>query len=465
MNAVASTQAAAPNRRWLALGFIALAQLLIALDATIVSIALPSAQAAFGASDADRQWVITAYSLSFAGLLLLGGRIADIAGRKRAFMVGLFGFAIASAVGGAAPSFAVLVAARAMQGAFAALLAPAALSLLAVTFTEARERATAFAVYGSIAGSGAAIGLLLGGALTQYFTWRWCLYASLPIALAAAAGGWFAVPDSTRRDRFQVDVVGALLATAGLAALVYACARASLPFGALSAVLLALFVVREARTPAPLLPLRILNDRTRAGVYLTVICAIAGMFGAFLFLTYFMQVVLRLTPLQAGLGFLPMTVASQAGSWLIASRLMPHVAPRVLMAPGALVAAAGMAWLTQLRADGSYPTLVLPAEVLLGVGTSCVMVAAFSTATQRIEPREAGIASATVNTAQQVGGSLGAALLNAIAIAASAGFTGARAAGIVHGFAVAAGAGVVILVAGAFFAALLITAPRPLTRA
>ena len=196
MNAVASTQAAAPNRRWLALGFIALAQLLIALDATIVSIALPSAQAAFGASDADRQWVITAYSLSFAGLLLLGGRIADIAGRKRAFMVGLFGFAIASAVGGAAPSFAVLVAARAMQGAFAALLAPAALSLLAVTFTEARERATAFAVYGSIAGSGAAIGLLLGGALTQYFTWRWCLYASLPIALAAAAGGWFAVPDS-----------------------------------------------------------------------------------------------------------------------------------------------------------------------------------------------------------------------------------------------------------------------------
>src|SRR5438094_9207004 len=202
---------------------------MIALDATIVSIALPSAQATLGASDADRQWVVTAYTLSFGGLLLVGGRIADFAGRKRAFLIGLAGFAVASMIGGAAPTFAVLVAARALQGAFAALLAPTALSLLAVTFTKPPERATAFAVYGSIAGSGAAIGLLLGGALTQYLTWRWCLFASLPIALAAAAGGWFAIPDSTRKDRFQVDVLGALLATAGLAALVYACARASLP--------------------------------------------------------------------------------------------------------------------------------------------------------------------------------------------------------------------------------------------
>src|SRR5438477_7875103 len=206
------------SRRWTALAFIAIAQLMIALDATIVSIALPSAQSALGASDADRQWVVTAYALAFGGLLLLGGKVADYAGRKRAFLIGLAGFAVASAIGGAAPNFATLVAARALQGAFAALLAPTALSLLAVSFTQPRERATAFAVYGSIAGSGAAIGLLLGGALTQYLAWRWCLYVNLPIALAAAAGGWFAVPDSTRRDRFQVDVVGALLATAGLAA-------------------------------------------------------------------------------------------------------------------------------------------------------------------------------------------------------------------------------------------------------
>src|SRR6058998_581046 len=205
---------------------IAVGQLMIALDATIVSIALPSAQAALGASDADRQWVVTAYTLSFGGLLLLGGRICDFAGRKRAFLIGLAGFAVASMVGGAAPSFAVLVSARALQGAFAALLAPTALSLLAVTFTQPRERATAFAVYGSIAGSGAAIGLLLGGVLTQYLTWRWCLYVNLPVAIVAAVGGWIVLPGSGARVRARFDLPGVALATAGLVALVYACTEA-----------------------------------------------------------------------------------------------------------------------------------------------------------------------------------------------------------------------------------------------
>ncbi|TMB78289.1 MAG: MFS transporter [Chloroflexi bacterium] len=200
---------------------------MIALDATIVSIALPSAQATLGASDADRQWVVTAYTLSFGGLLLLGGRIADFAGRKRAFLIGLAGFAVASMIGGAAPTFAVLVAARALQGAFAALLAPTALSLLAVTFTKPRERATAFAVYGSIAGSGAAIGLLLGGVLTQYLTWRWCLYVNLPVAIAAAIGGWIVLPPTSGpRARAGFDVPGVALATGGLVALVYACTEA-----------------------------------------------------------------------------------------------------------------------------------------------------------------------------------------------------------------------------------------------
>ena len=215
------------RRRWTALGFIAVAQLMIALDATIVSIALPSAQATLGASDADRQWVVTAYTLSFGGLLLLGGRIADFAGRKRAFLIGLAGFAVASMIGGAAPTFAVLVAARALQGAFAALLAPTALSLLAVTFTKPPERATAFAVYGSIAGSGAAIGLLLGGMLTQYLTWRWCLYVNLPVAIAAAIGGWIVLPPTSGpRARAGFDVPGVALATGGLVALVYACTEA-----------------------------------------------------------------------------------------------------------------------------------------------------------------------------------------------------------------------------------------------
>jgi EmrB/QacA subfamily drug resistance transporter len=465
----------ADPRRWSALAIIALAQLMIALDATIVSIALPSAQAALGASDANRQWVITAYTLAFGGLLLLGGRIADFIGRKRTFLLGLGGFAAASVIGGAAPTFEVLVAARALQGAFAAVLAPTALSLLAVTFTQPRERATAFAVYGSIAGSGAALGFLLGGALTQYFAWRWCLYVNLPIALIAAAGGWMVLPRSAPQARVQFDIPGVILATAGLVALVYACTQAvtvgltsntALALLVASAVLLALFVVREARTPNPLLPLRIVLDRNRGGAYVTVALAIAGMFGAFLFLTYYLQVVLHYTPLQAGLAFLPMTLASQAGSWLIASRLMPHVPPRALMAPGALVAAAGMALLSQLQVDSGFLTLVLPAEILLGLGISCVMVPAFSTATQRVDQREAGVASAMVNTAQQIGGSLGTALLNTAAISATAGYLAVhtlapRAAGLVYGFSVATTWGVVILLAGALAAVALIHAPRP----
>src|SRR2546429_1787831 len=456
------------RRRWVALAFIAVAQLMIALDATVVSIALPSAQAALHASDADRQWVVTAYTLAFGGLLLLGGRVADYLGRKRAFLIGLAGFSIASMLGGAAPDFAVLVAARALQGAFAALLAPTALSLLAVTFTQPRERATAFAVYGSIAGSGAAIGLLLGGVLTQYLTWRWCLYVNLPVAIVAAVGGWIVLPGSGARVRARFDLPGVALATAGLVALVYACTEAvssgwssATVIGLLttSFVTLALFVFREARTAHPLLPLRILADRNRGGAYIVVALVIAGMFGAFLFLTYYLQVVLRYTPLQAGIAFLPLSVASQAGSWLIASRLMPHVPPRALMAPGALVAATGMALLTQLQPSDSYLFLVLPAEILLGLGISCVMVPAFSTATQGVDPREAGVASATVNAGQQIGGSLGTAALNTIAISATAGYAGPRAAALVHGFSVATGWGTAILLISALAAALLITAP------
>ena len=459
------------RRRWTALGFIAVAQLMIALDATIVSIALPSAQATLGASDADRQWVVTAYTLSFGGLLLLGGRIADFAGRKRAFLIGLAGFAVASMIGGAAPTFAVLVAARALQGAFAALLAPTALSLLAVTFTKPRERATAFAVYGSIAGSGAAIGLLLGGVLTQYLTWRWCLYVNLPVAIAAAIGGWIVLPPTSGpRARAGFDVPGVALATGGLVALVYACTEAvrsgwssTTVIGLLAAsvVLLGFFAFREVRTANPLLPPRIVADRNRGGAYIVVALVIAGMFGAFLFLTYYLQVVLRYTPLQAGIAFLPLGVASQAGSWLIASRLMPHVPPRALMAPGALVAATGMALLTQLQPGSAYLSLVLPAEILLGLGVSCVMVPAFSTATQRVDQREAGIAAAAVNTASQVGGSLGTALLNTIAVSAAAGFIGTRAGAFVHGFSMATAWGAGILVLAALIAAVTINAARP----
>jgi EmrB/QacA subfamily drug resistance transporter len=481
----ASARRAAPPmgaRRWTALAVVALAQLMVALDATIVSIALPSAQRALNASDGERQWVITSYTLAFGCLLLLGGRVADAVGRRRAFLAGLAGFAIASAIGGAAPSFPVLVGARALQGAFAALLAPAALSLLAVSFTEPRERATAFAMYGAIAGSGAAVGLLLGGVLTQELSWRWCLYVNVPVAIAAAIGAWLVLgaQQAGRGGLRRFDVPGALLAAGGLAALCSACSDAVTEgwgsptvLGLLVAcgALLALFVLREARAASPLLPLRIVLDRGRGGAYLTVGLAVAGMFGAFLFLTYYLQVVLRFTPLEAGLAFLPLTAATQLGSWGIASRLMPLVPPRALMAPGALVAAAGMGLLTLVQADGGYLSHVLPAELLLGVGIACVMVPAFSTATQRVDPREAGAASAIVNTAGQVGGSVGTALLNTLAAGATAAYlashggTAVRSLGLVHGYAVAAGWGAAILALAGLAAAVLIDAGRPAPRA
>jgi EmrB/QacA subfamily drug resistance transporter len=463
-------------RRWTSLAFVSLAQLMVALDATIVSIALPSAQAALHATDADRQWVITAYTLSFGGLLLLGGRFADFFGRKRTFLVGLSGFALASALGGSAPNFAILVGARALQGAFGALLAPTALSLLAITFTEPKERAKAFAVYGAIAGSGAAAGMLLGGVLTQYLTWRWCLYVNIPIAVVAGIGGWLVLRDSLVAAKPRFDVLGVVLASGGLVSLVYACTLAVskgwratevVTLFAASIVLVALFIAWEARSANPLLPLHIVLDRNRGGAYLTVALGIAGMFGAFLFLTYYLQVVLRFTPVQAGLAFLPMTLASQAGSWVIAARLMPRLPARALMAPGALVAAAGMGLLTQLQPDTNYLTLVLPAELLLGLGTSCVMVPAFSIGTLGVDRREAGIAAATVNTFQQIGGSLGIAVLNTIAASATAAYLAGNSRGlstaeaIVHGYSVATGWGVAILVLGAVVAAVLINAGKP----
>jgi EmrB/QacA subfamily drug resistance transporter len=472
-----TTNLAEPTpRRWTALAVVSLAQLMVALDATIVSIALPSAQAALHATDADRPWVITAYTLAFGGLLLLGGRFADFFGRKRTLLVGLAGFALASALGGFAPNFAILVGARALQGAFAALLAPTALSLLAITFTEPKERAKAFAVYGAIAGSGAAAGMLLGGVLTQYLTWRWCLYVNIPIAVAAGIGGWLVLRDSRAAARPRFDVLGVLLASGGLVALVYACSLALsqswrstevVTLLAASVALLALFVAWQSRATNPLLPLHIMLNRNRGGAYLTVALGIAGMFGAFLFLTYYLQVVLRFTPIQAGLAFLPMTVASQVGSWVIAARLMPRLPARVLMASGALVAAAGMGLLTQLQPNTNYLSLVLPAELLLGLGTSCVMVPAFSVGTLGVDRQEAGIAAATVNTFQQIGGSIGVAVLNTIAASATAAYLAVnanerlRVEAIVHGYSAATGWGVAILVLGAVVAAVLINAGRP----
>lgn len=466
------------RRRWAALVFIALAQLMVALDATIVSVALPTVQRTFHSSDPARQWVITAYTLAFAGLLLLGGRIADAIGRKRALSIGLVGFAAASALGGLAPSFGVLILARALQGAFAALLSPTALSLVAVTFTEARERAKAFAVYGAVAGSGGALGLVLSGALTQSVGWRWCLFVNLLFAAIALVGARRLLPEAPKGPAVRLDVPGALLAIATPTAVVYGCAEAlahgwGAPsvLGALGVGLvgLAAFVAQEKRSPAPLLPLPLIADRNRGGACLAAALAIVGMFGLFLLLNYYFQVVRHLSPVQAGLAFLPMSAAGLLGSSVVSARLLPKVGARGVMVSGLLIAAAGMALVARIGLDSGYWLEIAPAEVAAGFGISCVMIAAFNVATHGVSPREAGAASAAVNMAQQVGASIGTALLNTVAAGASAAFLAAGRsaelpAALVHGYSVAAASGAGVLLAAAAFSGLLVTARRPASR-
>jgi EmrB/QacA subfamily drug resistance transporter len=464
-------------RRWTALVFISLAQLMVALDATIINIALPSAQRSLNISDPQRQWAITAYTLAFGGLLLLGGRLADTLGRKRTFLAGLVGFAIASAAGGAAPNFAALVLARAAQGASAALLAPSVLSLLALTFTAPKERAKAFAVFGTIVGTGGALGLLLGGLLTEYVSWRWCLFVNVPVAIATFFGGLAYLADIPAQVKTRLDIPGVLTVTGGLLALVYGLSEAASKGWTSSTVitavgggllLLVVFVVIESRVDSPLLPLRIVLDRNRGGSYLTVALAVIGMYGLFLFLSYYFQVVQGYSPARAGVAFLPLSVAVLLGSTVVARKLLPLVPPRVLIVPGLLLAASGMATLTQLGVHADYFAHVLPGELLLGLGMGAVFVPAISTATSGVGPRDAGVASATANTSQQIGASLGVALLNTIAASATASYllqhpngSAARAEGLVHGYAVAAACATAIFLVAALQAGLLITTGRP----
>jgi EmrB/QacA subfamily drug resistance transporter len=459
-------------RKFLGLTCISVAQLMVALDATVINIALPSAQRALGITDPQRQWVITAYTLAFGGLLILGGRLADTIGRRRAFLAGLAGFALASAAGGAAPSFAALVAARAVQGACAALLAPTALSLLAVTFTAAKERAKAFAVFGAIAGMGGALGLLLGGVLTEYLDWRWCLFVNVPVAAATLVAGLQVLPVTPPQRGARLDVPGVVLVVTGLVAIVYGLSSAAtrgwsapVTMATLAAgvVLIGGFLLTESAASAPLLPPRILANRNRGGAYTAIGLAVVAMYGLFLLLTYDLQVVLHFSPVRAGLAFLPLSAAVLASSTTVSQALLPRVPPRALMAPGLLVGAAGMATLTQLRAGDSFALHVLPAELLLGLGMGAVFVPAFSTATLGVGDREAGVASAVAGTAQQIGASIGTALLNTLAAAATTAYVVAHndaltAAALVHGYAVAAGWAALILVAAAVVVAALVTA-------
>lgn len=405
---------------------------MVVLDATVVNIALPAAQADLGFSNGDRQWVITAYSLAFGSLLLLGGRLSDLIGRKRAFIIGLIGFALASALGGAADSFGLLVAARALQGAFGALLAPTALAVLTTTFTIPKERARAFGVFGAIAGAGGAVGLLLGGFLTERLDWRWNLYINVFIAVIAIIGAIVFVSSPKREGpRPKLDVPGTILVSGALFTLVYGFSNAETDgwdspatWGMLAAsvVLLVAFVFWQRRAAHPLLPLSIVLDRNRGAAYASVLIAGAGMFGIFLFVTYYLQASLGYSPIQTGLSFLPMIGMLVLAAQLSTNIFVPRFGPKVMVPFGMLLGMTGMLLLTRLTLDSTYAADVLPALMVLGFAMGSIMPASMQTATLGVDRQFAGVASAMVNTSQQVGGSIGTALLNTLAATAATDF-------------------------------------------
>jgi len=475
--------AAAPpkdSKRWLALVVMLFAQLMVVLDSTIVNIAMPQAQAALGISDANRQWMLTAYTLTFGGLLLLGGRIADYVGRKRIFLIGLVGFALASALGGLAQNEGMLFGARALQGAFGAILAPASLSLITVTFTDVKERARAFGMLGAISGVGAAIGLVMGGWLTQDFSWRWCLFVNIIMAALAFVAAIPLLTESKAHGNTRYDIPGAILATAGLASLVYGFTNAAKPgqgwgagqtllFVIGGGVLLLAFVLVEARVPNPLMPLRVLWHRNRGGSYLASVFMGAGMFGMFMFFTYYFQQSLGYSPLKTGLLYLPFTGALIVTAG-VASSLLPKIGPRILMTYGSLVAAGGLFWLADLKLDSSYPAMIMPSMIIMAHGMGCVFVPLANTALTGVADHDAGVASAMVNTTQQIGGSLGVALLNTFFTTATATYIAghvasegpktASALGAVHGYNVAFTVSAFLLVASSLTIFLLIRKDR-----
>jgi EmrB/QacA subfamily drug resistance transporter len=459
------------------LAVIAVAQLMVVLDASVVIIALPSAQRSLHISTANRQWMLTAYTLAFAGLLLLGGRIADYMGRKRMFLISLIGFAGASALGGLAQNSAMLFSARALQGAFAAVMAPAALSLLTVAFTEPKERARAFAVYGGIAGGGAAIGLILGGALTEYASWRWTLLINVPIAIGAAVFAARLVTESRSPVRHGYDIPGAVTVTGGLLALVYGFTKAGLDgwgssttliLFAAAAVFLVSFIFIEQRAEHPLLPLRVVLDRNRGGSFLASLLVGTAMLGTFLSLTYYFQGTLHYSAMKSGFAFVPFSLGIITGATL-ASRLLPRFGPRAIMMGGLSLGAIGLGVFTTIGVHSAYVSAVLPAEIIVSLGMGLSFVAMSSTALIGVQPSDAGVASALVNATQQTGSSMGAALINTIATSATVSYlavhgTSAAAvtAGAIHGYTTAFAFSAIMLALAALTAFSLI---RTSTRA
>jgi len=401
---------------------------MIVLDSSIMNIAIPSAKVDLGISDANQQWVITAYTLAFGSLLLLGGRVGDYMGRKKIFLVGLIGFAAASALGGIATTQGMLFGARALQGVFGALLAPAALAIISVTLTVPAERAKAFGVIGAISGGGAAIGLILGGTLTEFFSWRWCLGVNTPIAIIAAILAIKFVHESKAEGDNTYDIPGVVTATAGLFALTYGFNQAAtngwsdghtISFLVGAVVLLVAFVAIEMRVKNPLMPMRVVTDRNRGGSYLGSLVVGAGLFSMFLFLGLYLQVILGYSPLKSGFAFLPFTagIIVFAG---IASALLPKFGPKPLMVPGLIAAGFGLLMLTRITPETSYVTHVMPSLLIMSSGMALVFIPLTSTSLHAVSHHDTGVASAMVNTSQQIGGSLGTALLNTVAATATA---------------------------------------------
>ncbi len=439
MSDVNSIDRAGPGdrRRWLILVVIGLAQLMVVLDVTVMNIALPSAQRALHFTTADRQWVVTAYTLAFGSLLLLGGRLADLLGRKVTFLIGLLGFAGVSAIGGASVNFGMLITARACQGAFGALLVPSALSLLTTTFTEPKERGKAFGIYGAIAAAGGAIGLLLGGALTEYLSWRWTLYVNLIFAGAAFIGGAILLTRQSSQAKPKLDIPGVLLVSSALFCLVYGFSNAAThgwrtpsTWGFLVAgvALLVVFAIWQGRAASPLLPPRIVLDRNRGGAYASMLIASSGMFGVFLFLTYYLQQTLAYSPVVTGFAILPIAGGIAIAANLSTIVLMPRIGPKPLVATGFVVAAGAMTWFAQLGPHTGYVDGVLGPIILTGAGLGMVIAPSINTGTFGVAPRDAGVASATVTVGQQLGASIGTSLLNTIFAGAVASYLALHAA-------------------------------------
>ncbi|WP_353952788.1 DHA2 family efflux MFS transporter permease subunit [Knoellia sp. S7-12] len=411
-----------PRNLALALVVIATAQLMIVLDASIVTIALPEIQTDLGFSDSNRQWVVTSYALAFGSLLLLGGRLGDLFGRRRMFVAGVILFTLASLLGGFAPNEPLLLASRALQGAGAALASPAALALVNTTFPAGKERNRAMAVYAAMSGAGAAVGLILGGVLTE-IDWRWTFFVNVPIGVFIALIAPRVLVESDGHDA-TLDLPGAVLGTGGLFGIVYGLSHAAEPdasWGDLMTLLpiigglalLVAFVLVEARAKHPLLPLRILADRNRATSLFTMLLVGAGMFAMFFFIGLFLQQVLGYSPVKAGLSLLPFSIGVGVGAG-IASNLLSRVDPRWIAGAGGLLVTFGMLLFTRLEADSTYASGLLPGILVMSVGMAFLFIPLTLTATARISPNDAGAAASALNTAQQIGGAIGIAALSTV---------------------------------------------------